>query len=320
MKPLLSIQYLRAFAALAVVAFHSGRATILGQAGVDVFFVLSGFLMWAVTAKAIGPLEFLHHRILRIVPLYWIATVAMAATLGAPIADTFRSLMFDPYRGSAGHLWPVLIQGWTLNYEMFFYAVFAATLFIPRRFRLIVLTAGLVGSSAAGLLFQPFNAVAETYTNPLLLEFLGGVWVAEACLHGKLPATGTAIALIVLGLAGFLISLFGVVPVTDRFIVWGIPSLLVVTGVITIEVRHGMPVIGPLRLLGDASYSIYLFHSFPVDTIARALAGSSAVVVVAAIVFAGAGLGLTAFYVIEKPLTGWLKDHLRVGPKLIVAA
>ena len=94
MKTLVSIQYLRAFAALGVVAFHTGRATILGQAGVDVFFVISGFIMWMVTAEPVGPAQFLWHRVVRIVPLYWIATLIMAAHRSSSVSDTVNSLLF----------------------------------------------------------------------------------------------------------------------------------------------------------------------------------------------------------------------------------
>jgi exopolysaccharide production protein ExoZ len=319
MKSLLSIQYMRAGAALAVVAYHSGRATILGQVGVDIFFVISGFLMWAVTAKATGALEFLSHRMVRIVPLYWIAILAMAVVLGSPVADTIRSLLFWPYRGADGQIFPVLIQGWTLNYEMFFYVIFAATLLLPRKLRLIFLTISLCGLSVAGFAFRPSNSVIATYTSPMLLEFLGGVWLSEAWLRGLLPSTRNACVMLGLGLSVILISLLGGQPLMDRAFVWGIPSLFVITGVIAIETRHGMPTIGPLKLLGDASYSIYLFHTFLLTVVARLMAGEPAILVVTAIVTVGAGMGLTAFYVIEKPITEWFKVYLRRTPIMRVA-
>ena len=126
-----------------MVAFHTGRATILGQAGVDVFFVISGFIMWMVTAEPVGPAQFLWHRVVRIVPLYWIATLIMAAHRSSSVSDTVNSLLFWPYRDANDELWPVLVQGWTLNFEMFFYLLFAAALIIPRRFQLLSLTAVL---------------------------------------------------------------------------------------------------------------------------------------------------------------------------------
>ena len=96
MKPLLSAQYLRALASIAVVAFHTGRATILGRRGVDVFFVISGFIMWMVTIKPIGPGIFLWHRVMRVVPLYWVATLIMAVLLRGVVGR------YDPIASVSG--------------------------------------------------------------------------------------------------------------------------------------------------------------------------------------------------------------------------
>jgi exopolysaccharide production protein ExoZ len=233
-KALISIQYLRAIAALGVVAFHSGHATILGQAGVDIFFVISGFVMWMVTTKPVGPAQFLWHRMVRIVPLYWIATLIMAVHHSSPVSDTVRSLLFWPYRDANGRLWPVLVLGWTLNFEMFFYLLFATTLMIPRRFQLLSLTAVLISLSVIGIAFQPHEATLYVYTSPLLMEFLAGVWLSEIVHRGKIPGVKIAVALLFIGLLGFVVSLRGPTPELWRFFLWGGPSLLVVCGAISI--------------------------------------------------------------------------------------
>lgn len=164
-----SLQGLRAIAAWMVVTDHalleltdnrpqnplSHLAWSLGNNGVYVFFVISGFIMvhicWESFGRAAAPASFLRRRIIRIVPLYWIATVLalcyhrVSATYGAHAGwvELLRSLAFIPYGASDGSWRPVLAQGWTLNYEMMFYAFFAFGLLFPRRVALAVVGAGL---------------------------------------------------------------------------------------------------------------------------------------------------------------------------------
>jgi exopolysaccharide production protein ExoZ len=87
-QELYSIQYLRAVASLSVLAFHLtdryGGSPLVGSSGVDIFFVISGFIMWVTTAdRQVTPAEFAKRRIVRIVPNYWIATVATALLVWA---------------------------------------------------------------------------------------------------------------------------------------------------------------------------------------------------------------------------------------------
>ena len=143
-----SIHYLRGLAALLVV-FHHGVLQFpglrdryahfeFGQAGVDIFFVISGFVIYLASIEGrIRPGEFVKRRIVRIVPLYWVATLALvAAAVCAPqlFATTVvtpqnvgQSLLFIPSYSAAfpDQIWPVLVPGWSLNYEMFFYGLFA---------------------------------------------------------------------------------------------------------------------------------------------------------------------------------------------------
>src|SRR5229473_1548571 len=144
------IQYLRAIAALMVVWHHSliqvpGVAQFIalpefGPSGVDIFFVISGFIMLVITAgKEVTPAEFIRQRVIRVVPLYWLTTLLMLGcavvvptafkTLQFSPAAVAKSLLFVPYDSLSfpGHAWPVLVPGWTLNYEMFFYGLFAAS-------------------------------------------------------------------------------------------------------------------------------------------------------------------------------------------------
>ena len=147
MSKLASIQILRAAAALSVTLFHAGQWSHLdcavGAAGVDVFFVISGFVLWtACEARPQSPAAFLLARVGRILPLYWIVTLAVAAVaIAAPMAvpivlpdlrHMVLSLLLLPHTDPAGGPFPLLPTGWTLTYEAFFYLVMALALAAPR--------------------------------------------------------------------------------------------------------------------------------------------------------------------------------------------
>lgn len=315
-----SIQYLRGFAAFGVLVFHAaeraGGDFGVGAAGVDVFFVISGFIMWVVTCrKTPTPSDFLIRRVQRIVPLYWAVTL-VAAGLAIFVPGAFpamqvtaealiKSLFFVPYRDPQGLIAPLIVPGWTLNYEMFFYVLFAAGLLAPPRLRPWLVTGALAALVALRPLADTNNPLLATYTDPILLEFAAGIWLGKLWSDGRLPGPGVGWALVALGLAGFTaVTLAGVDVSTGRAVLWGVPALLLVSGAVSIE-RHGaVPNLWPLRALGDASYSLYLIHGLAISAAVRALALAgleSPAMVFAASIVVGVAAGLIAYQVIEKP-------------------
>jgi exopolysaccharide production protein ExoZ len=213
--PLSSIHYLRALAAVAVVESHATRG-LLGQAGVDVFFVISGFIMWTITSRETAPRIFFQRRLIRIVPLYWTATLIMAFHQKVAVDAVVKSLYFIPFFGEKGQIWPVLVPGWTLNYEMFFYVLVGATLLLPRRIQLACLIVGLCSLS----LSHPFvvwlrDPVLLTYTNPLVLEFLAGILIAEGRFRTQLPGSIGGFLLLAIGMGGFWFA-----PMQDPNDIW----------------------------------------------------------------------------------------------------
>jgi len=201
------IQYLRAVAALMVVFHHSliqmpwlarFHQSSIGSHGVDLFFVISGFVMVVTThGREVTRAEFMRRRIVRVVPLYWALTlftvlcVALAPglfrTTSIELSHVIQSLLFIPHRSPSfpNEMWPVMVPGWTLIYEMFFYACFALAL---GRFWWLV--AGFIGLFVFGLVVQPSNDLLAFFTRYLILEFVAGVVLARLwyALGSPLPA------------------------------------------------------------------------------------------------------------------------------------
>ena len=320
-----SIQYLRAVAALAVVVFHAGeRAGLhftIGAAGVDIFFVISGFVMFLTSMKRpVTPGRFLLDRIKRIVPLYWIATGVMMAgawvglfpNLVLEPAHALASLFFIPMQSpSTGEVWPVLVQGWTLNYEMFFYLIFAASLFCPSRWRLAFPLSILGSLAIAGLLAGPANPIALTYTRPILLEFAVGMLVAACWLKGWIPRWPAGALLALAGLGGF--ALIFASGLGFSALICGPLAAMLVFGAITLE-RHGkMPRIPGLTYLGNASYSIYLWHTFAISVLMK-VADAGGLPPLPGFLLAIAGgvvAGIISYIIIERPLNARLNAVLK---------
>jgi len=316
MKTLYGIQYLRAFAALAVVVFHAAERTgghfAIGAAGVDVFFVISGFIMWVISdRRPVTPQRFLLDRLKRIAPSYWLVTGIMVAGAIAGLFPNLQlsaghllgSLFFVPVRSpSTGEIWPVLVQGWTLNFEMFFYVLFAGALFLPRAWRLLFLTVVFGLFFAAGLIWDPQSAALATYTRPIILEFLGGVFIAELWLRRKVAGTSLGLACVGAALCGFAaIYLMGAE--FDEFIC-GPLAMALVFGMVSLETGGSIGRVPVLTYLGDASYSIYLWHTLTISVAVKAaeiLVLDGGLTLLGAIV-GGTITGVAAYELIEKPL------------------
>lgn len=315
-ETLYGIQYLRGAAAIAVVLFHAAERTgyhfAIGAAGVDVFFVISGFIMWVVTfRREPTPLQFMRARIRRIVPLYWLATAVMVAgglgglfpNLVLTLDHVLASLLFIPARSpSNGEIWPVLVQGWTLNYEMFFYLIFGSSLYLTRRWRLPLISTLLILLVLYGAVSEIDNVALFTFTRPIILEFLAGIVIGEFWIKGKLPSAALGTAMVAATLGGFAYLQVARMPF-DALLCGPLAAGLVV-GVLAIEREWKPRKIPVLALLGDASYSIYLWHSFAIAVIAKvgASVGVHAAIVFSAAALAGILFGVACHYLLERGL------------------
>ncbi|ODR91766.1 acyltransferase family protein [Sinorhizobium alkalisoli] len=277
MRTIRAIQYLRAAAALAVVIFHAAEKTghdfTIGAAGVDVFFVISGFIMWVINdRRPVTPAKFIANRLRHIVPIYWFSTAVMIAgglaglfpNLVLTLDHVLASLVFIPVRSpSSGEIWPVLVQGWTLNFEMLFYAVFAASPLLPRQWRLLANTSLFVALVTLGLVARSENALWLTHTRPMILEFVAGMILAEFWLRGKVPGAAIGSSLIACSLGGFALIGGLHLPFDERST--GPLAVLLLLGALSLKASGRVPMLNLPALLGDASYSVYLWHAFAIS-------------------------------------------------------
>lgn len=270
-----SIQILRGVAALMVLVFHvpfyvafpfDPQLPIL-YGGVDLFFVISGFIMVVSTRGERADVRgFLRKRLVRIAPLYWLATgVALLVDRlsGVPpvaLPDILRSLLFIAYHNDRlGDVQPVLSVGWTLNLEMLFYIVFAATMRLSSGRQVATVGAIFLALSVARLVLSPPpEAVAFFYTSPILLEFVAGMALGLGVVPLRRISRASGVALVIAGCALAIVGNL-VVPM-PRTVGLGAPALLICAGALVVEARYGLRRWRAARLLGDASYSIYLVH------------------------------------------------------------
>lgn len=285
-KTFLTIQALRALAATMVVVHHlltviegsswrqSGHQWMGGTTGVDIFFVISGFVMMTSSRslpRAHAARAFLLRRFQRIAPPYWALTTLKVLLLLAVPAISMKGLgshwhivasyLFLP-AANGGDNFPVLIAGWTLTFEMLFYLLFAAALVFRARFRvqLISFLACMICTVAAGgVLIHPGGPALLTVFDPIVLEFLYGVILGYAVLANRLPRGSICLGLLVFG----YVSLLWLAPYQSlwlRPIASGLPAFAVVTGAVGLEkyLRSRTP--RWVTELGNSSYSLYLTH------------------------------------------------------------
>ncbi len=337
-----SIQFLRAIAAYGVVLFHTARFLrgnqtqvevpdlVIGAAGVDLFFVISGFVMVYVAKPDDTPRQFMLRRLIRIAPLYWLATLAVIAVI-AVVPWVFQnvdlswpswlySFAFLPSHNGAGLVEPILFLGWTLNFEMLFYTIFAAALVLPATWRLIAITAG-ISTVWLWARFAGFGAAGDFYSNAILFEFVIGCWIAAALMNDgvrKYCSRALGAVLVAAGIAGFAMVPAGV-DITleaDRILRFGLPAALIVTGLVMFEMTSKTPLRLPLQALGNSSYSAYLLHAFIVPIFGTACflilpdTPSSSVIVAIGVIALTVIAATISYRLVEQGVSRWLKAKL----------
>jgi exopolysaccharide production protein ExoZ len=337
-----SIQVLRWIAATAVTVGHSfqeidkvnERHGPVSHAylpvelgiGVDIFFIISGFLMLYVSRNDFGrplaPIAFLRRRFIRIVPMYWLATVAATIAI-ALVPGILRHTLMNPnhlimsflmiaWPNPSGEVFPLFALGWTLNLEMYFYVVFAIGLLASRRVGITAIVAYFVLTTLAAAIYRPHGSAVAFYFQPIVCEFVVGLLFGLLYTQNfKLPRT----AAIATGIAALLLHLAlrnSVHP--TRLIENGIPAAALFVAVVFASPapRDGR-ILRMAVVLGDASYALYLTHPFAinanVETLTRLGISSVPVLVISSTLVATIG-ALVAFRFIEQPVVNWLKRKL----------
>ena len=321
-----ALQYLRAVAALAVVYSHaviqvdSYQQYLLeaGSFGVDIFFVISGFIMIYIAKPANTFGQFFVNRVRRVVPLYWFFLLLMAAIL-LLIPSVFKATVFDfkalvlslgfiPHWSGAhpAEAWPIVAPGWSLNFEMYFYLVFAVSLFFADRFRIAFIALVITAVFGVAQLFDTGeSAVAHFFAKSMVFEFIFGMLLAAAWKRGFRMAPSTASWMLVLGVCLLFLKL----PV-PRIFEYGIPSLMIVAACLFVKSREYQWGV----LLGDASYALYLSHIFVLGVLRKLLPPILGEGPMAAYLFVVLSLIICtlASVIVHKYIDNWLLRHERM--------
>jgi len=285
-----SIQIMRGIAAMLVVLLHisikggqygNGALSgfITGGAGVDLFFIISGYIMCVSTiGRHFSYNEFMLHRIRRIIPLYWLST-----TIGLIIFFIWPQIVNTS--GGETSIWASYTlfpngkrylnsNGWTLSYEFLFYILFGILIHKGTYKAIQLSSVILMVLVAAGLLFSYQGIAFNFLTSNLYIEFVYGM----ACFYlfdRKIMRSNTAMGISLCVLGAALLVAEGVFNVPNqeegRGWLWGIPMLLVFTGFLCLEgfIKGSTGMLKKLLLqAGNSSYSLYLFHPFTLSATA----------------------------------------------------
>lgn len=364
MKKLQSIQGIRGIAVVLVLLSHLIRVEekysslpllpdflVGGISGVDVFFVISGFIMVMVTRGQFESLanigRFLYHRVTRIYPVYWFyAALALGIFVINPswinhgetgsILDSF--LLIPQQEPNI----PLLAVSWTLSYELYFYVVFALLLAFPERYLAIGLALwGVV--LITGSWIHPVDPIIALMLSPLTVEFIAGAAIAKLVNRLSLAwakaQPGKILSVVGAGFAkksymvGSVLSICSMILANQfythtyhmqpngvsRVILFGLPACIAVYGFVQAE-RLGSLLPQWLVHIGNASYSIYLSHVLILSALGRLLFRPSFGLiqntsVLLILIAASIACGILSYQIIEKRMLNWFRN--RVNPPVI---
>jgi peptidoglycan/LPS O-acetylase OafA/YrhL len=254
-----SIEVIRFVAATAVVFAHIPYINI-GYFGVDLFFIISGFVMMLSTET--NKRKFFLKRLFRILPTYYFFTVgvflvalfypSLLNTTTADFSHLIKSLLFIPFdKNGTGH-YPLLFLGWTLNYEMYFYLIFALSLILSFKNRSLIATGIL---TLFFILCKNYKELPlAAYGDLIVFEFVIGMIIYEAIIkRNKFN--------VLFLIFGILIATFvNKDGISNRLIIYGLPLALLCSIAIIIFKDKKFSKI--FLTLGGASYSLYLTHPY----------------------------------------------------------
>jgi exopolysaccharide production protein ExoZ len=334
------LQVLRGLAAILIMAKHALYEVDLISpidfnygvyrnytVGIDIFFVLSGFIMIYISRGQSGfsaARTFIFRRVLRIIPIYWFYTFLLAAVafiipqvLGKaefiPI-DFIKSLLFIPYFNSVGDMQPFLANGWSLNYEMYFYAIFAVCLILPVRYSLLAMAAYFTVSVSTDFFEVNNEIVSSFYGKEIVLEFLTGAVIGYLFIKNiRLPSWFFYVGLAFI--LGSVLALFFTQTLENYGIYYNKPLVGMLSVLLLVLPKKSEYFSMPRWsvLIGDSSYTLYLAHPFAIGAVTQMvlLMGWQSIIhpwIIFAIVFLTSIIGsYIAYRLIEKPLLSLTK-------------
>jgi peptidoglycan/LPS O-acetylase OafA/YrhL len=312
-----------------------------GFAGVDLFFVLSGFVITWVHADLLGDRSrlagYLGRRFWRIFPVFWVCWSLSAAAyimgLGRPWPHDGWRLARQLFLIPSVEFNPFLAPAWTLTMEVMFYLTFAVLFLAPRRACLPILGlwfCAVVAAVAAGGpgVFDEYGKpgrFAAWFLYPNVVEFVLGCFAATAVRSGRVGWGRTCLAVGVAGFAAAGVATWAgygniINPHAGRVALFGLPSTLIVYGLVASERAHGWVLPRWLQVVGDASYAIYLVHHPVFQVLFATLFGRFGVTGprhlhwVYWLAVPALGVGFLVHYAVERPLLRLAHRRRPVAP------
>ena len=327
-------------AVLLVVFFHlvtieqkyGGTNTILpglfefGMFGVDLFFVISGFVMVTVTRGKFQiqkqALRFIYHRVARIYPTYWFYTILVLfvfliqpswvnSSQGSQV-DILASFLLLP-----SETLPLVMVGWTLIHEMYFYLIyFLILLLVSERNMPAAIILWGVAIVLSNIFLASASPIIKMVTHPLTIEFIAGCFLA--IIYFKTKSEIEVRILLLVACLALIASLYGhhyyqnitgeIEPKNWwRFLIYGIPAILIIYCFTNIE-KSGYVIHSSLIKIGDASYSIYLSHILTLSAAGRVWGMFSTnavydnIIMIPVLLLLAIMVGVFSYILVEKPL------------------
>lgn len=325
-----SVQLIRLLAAVSIIVFHSNIAGPFGYCGVELLFIVSGFVIMKSTEAKKE--YFLLRRFIRLVPLYWITTIFLYFILiyrpdlslmsTATVDSLTRSLLFLPQQGGTSSM-PIVSVGWTINYEVYFYILFFIAMKLSHKYRGIVCSLLLFALCAAASITD--NAFIRNMFDPLILECVWGIGLyyiycfwnkRQFSLEGR---TGWRILSVTAAVCLYIylwFDSFGSMDNVSRCLRLGLPAL-VFCGIWIILIGNvKIPAI--LVSMGNMTYSVYIVEFFSTKIYKQIVAAFPMGAVLEFILFLVMVLmtfivSYISYLVIEKWLTQILLKYLVYG-------
>jgi exopolysaccharide production protein ExoZ len=289
---LLSLQFLRGLAAIIVVFYHAhgliikraselnatapfwlseSAFTTIGAIGVDIFFLISGFIIFYTSRNNIDIWLYIKKRVLRIYPIWFVAIFAMLiiSLLPGSIASVelrhlILSLLLIPHYFE-DQFKPFLQVGWTLNFEIIFYLLFGLAIISAKNKKLEFITVLMCTIWFLAQILSQDTAIVQLLSNPVLFEFVIGGWLAKLFMDDFKINKFCAFFLCLFSL--FWLCIYFYIPDFEKlssFVSRGPLALAIFILMVFYEPISSWKTPNIWVYLGNASYSIYLFHMFPI--------------------------------------------------------